>query len=62
MNGLAAGLLVATLVVAAADWWAVHTDRRPVEYVLKPLTMVVLIGVVMAFYAWVQRRTQRWLA
>jgi len=48
MNGLAAGLLVATLVVAAADWWAVHTDRRPVEYVLKPLTMVVLIGVALA--------------
>ena len=26
------------------------------------LGMVVLIGIVMAFYAWVQRRTQRWLA
>jgi putative spermidine/putrescine transport system permease protein len=26
------------------------------------LGMVLLIGVVMAFYAWVQRRTQRWLA
>ena len=26
------------------------------------LGMVVLIGLVMAFYAWVQRRTQRWLA
>jgi putative spermidine/putrescine transport system permease protein len=26
------------------------------------LGMVVLIGVVMAFYAWVQRRTQRWLS
>jgi uncharacterized membrane protein YhhN len=38
-------LLVATLVVAAADWWAVETQRRPVEYVLKPLTMVLLIGV-----------------
>jgi putative spermidine/putrescine transport system permease protein len=25
------------------------------------LGMVVLIGLVMAFYAWVQRRTQRWL-
>jgi putative spermidine/putrescine transport system permease protein len=25
------------------------------------LGMVVLIGIVMAFYAWVQRRTQRWL-
>jgi putative spermidine/putrescine transport system permease protein len=26
------------------------------------LGMVVLIGLVMSFYAWVQRRTQRWLA
>jgi putative spermidine/putrescine transport system permease protein len=26
------------------------------------LGMVVLIGIVMAFYAWVQRRTQRWLS
>jgi uncharacterized membrane protein YhhN len=37
-------LIGLTLVVAAADWWAVATDRRSVEYVLKPLTMVVLIG------------------
>lgn len=44
----AAGLLVATLVIAAADWWAVVTDRRRVEYVLKPLTMVALIGVAIA--------------
>ena len=33
-----------TLVVAAADWWAVSADRRQLEYVLKPLTMVVLIA------------------
>jgi putative spermidine/putrescine transport system permease protein len=26
------------------------------------LGMVVLIGIVMAFYAWIQRRTQRWLS
>ena len=26
------------------------------------LGMVLLIGVVMAFYAWIQRRTQRWLS
>jgi uncharacterized membrane protein YhhN len=41
-------LIAATLVVAAADWWAVATDRRSVEYVLKPLTMVVLIGAALA--------------
>lgn len=48
MNGLAAALLVATLVVAIADWWSVLADRRPVEYVLKPLTMVVLIAAAIA--------------
>jgi len=48
MNGLTLALLVATLVVAAADWWAVVTDRRTVEYVLKPLTMVVLIAAALA--------------
>jgi putative spermidine/putrescine transport system permease protein len=34
------------------------------EYLGKALAlgMVVLIGLVMAFYAWVQRRTQRWLS
>lgn len=37
-------LLAATLVFAVADWWAVYAGRRPVEYVLKPLTMVALIA------------------
>ena len=37
-------LIVATLVVAVVDWWAVATDRRSAEYVLKPLVMVVLIA------------------
>ena len=41
-------LIVATLLVAAADWWAVGTDRRPLEYALKPLTMVVLIAAAVA--------------
>ena len=26
------------------------------------LGMIVVVGLVMAFYAWIQRRTQRWLA
>jgi uncharacterized membrane protein YhhN len=37
-------LIALTLAVAAADWWAVATDRRQVEYVLKPATMVALIA------------------
>ena len=35
-------------VVAVADWWAVGTDDRRAEYVLKPLTMVVLIAATLA--------------
>ncbi len=41
-------LIAATVLVAAADWWAVATDRRSVEYALKPLTMVVLIAAAIA--------------
>lgn len=48
MDGTVIALLAATLVVAAIDWWAVGTDRRRVEYVAKPLTMVVLIAAALA--------------
>jgi uncharacterized membrane protein YhhN len=48
MDGTVIALLAVTLVVAAVDWWAVATDRRPVEYVAKPLTMVVLIAAALA--------------
>ena len=41
-------LIVATLVVAVGDWWAVSAGRKPVEYALKPLTMAVLIGAALA--------------
>ena len=41
-------LIGATLVVAIADWVAVALERRPVEYVLKPLTMAVLIAAAIA--------------
>jgi alkenylglycerophosphocholine hydrolase len=44
MTAASTWLLVATLVVAAADWWAVDTDHKRAEYVLKPLTMVLLIA------------------
>lgn len=37
-------LIGATGAVAVADWVAVARERRRVEYVLKPLTMVVLIA------------------
>jgi uncharacterized membrane protein YhhN len=42
------GLLALTLVVAAADWVAVGTDRRRLEHVLKPATMVALIGLALS--------------
>ena len=37
-------LIGLTLLVAVVDWWAVVTDRRGAEYVLRPLTRVVLIA------------------
>lgn len=48
MNATAALLIALTLVVATVDWIAVGTGKRPVEYVCKPLTMVVLIAAAIA--------------
>jgi uncharacterized membrane protein YhhN len=45
----AAGVLLAiTLASAAIDWVAVHHGHRPVEYVFKPLTLVVLTATALA--------------
>ena len=41
-------LLVMTLAVAVVDWVAVHLQNKPLEYVAKPLTMVMLIAAVLA--------------
>lgn len=48
MTTLAAVLLGATFVVAALDWYAVGRGDQRLEYVMKPLTMVVLIGAALA--------------
>lgn len=41
-------LMGATVVVAVADWVAIARENRRAEYVLKPLTMVVLIAAAIA--------------
>jgi len=43
MNAAAFLFLVIALVVAVIDWIAVSLENRAIEYVFKPLTMVVLI-------------------
>ncbi len=48
MNGLTTALLGLTLALAVADWVAVHTGNRRAEWVLKPATMVPLIGAALA--------------
>ena len=55
-------LLVAAGLVAVADWWAVATDRRAVEYVCKPLTLVLLIGVAVVFHPEVGARRDWFVA
>lgn len=45
MTTAARVLVVAAVIVAVADWYAVGTHRRRAEYVLKPLVMVLLVGV-----------------
>jgi uncharacterized membrane protein YhhN len=39
------GIVLAAAVAAFIDWWAVATDRRPIELVAKPLTMGLLVVV-----------------
>jgi alkenylglycerophosphocholine/alkenylglycerophosphoethanolamine hydrolase len=41
-------LLALALVVAAGDWIAVHQEAKALEYLCKPLTMVLLIGAALA--------------
>lgn len=48
MTATASLLLALTLVVAVGDWIAVGLQKRTAEYVLKPLTMVVLIAATLA--------------
>ncbi len=48
VNGLATTLLVAAGLAAVTNWWAVGTGRRELEWIVKPLTMVLLIGVALA--------------
>jgi uncharacterized membrane protein YhhN len=51
VNGTAVVVLSLTVMVAVLDWLAVGTDRRPAEYVLKPLTMVGLVAVALTLDA-----------
>ena len=48
MTAVAFLLLTFTLVIAVVDWIAVHEERRGLEYVAKPLTMVALLAVALA--------------
>jgi uncharacterized membrane protein YhhN len=48
MTAVAFLLIAFTLVVAVVDWIAVVAGRKPIEYVAKPLTMVVLIAAALA--------------
>jgi uncharacterized membrane protein YhhN len=45
MSSWAIALLAAAAIAAGVDWWAVHTGRRSVEIVAKPLAMALLVGV-----------------
>ena len=48
MTGAAFLLLALALVAACGDWIAVHQGAKGLEYVCKPLTMVLLIGAAVA--------------
>jgi uncharacterized membrane protein YhhN len=48
MTGIAALLLATAAVCAVIDWVAVRHEHRPVEYVFKPLTLVMLTATALA--------------
>jgi uncharacterized membrane protein YhhN len=48
VNAAAVVLLIGAAVTAAADWWAVASERQAVEYVAKPLTLVLLLAMAIA--------------
>ena len=50
MTSTAWALLALTILITAADWFAVATSRRRMEYVAKPLVMVGLIAVAIALH------------
>jgi uncharacterized membrane protein YhhN len=58
MTTVAAVLLAIAAVVAVFDWFAVWMQRKPVEYVCKPLTLALLFGVAIALHpAYESRRS-----
>ncbi len=59
MTGAAFLLLALALVVAAGNWLAVVQESKPLEYVCKPLTMVVLIATTLALDVG-DEAVQRW--
>jgi uncharacterized membrane protein YhhN len=48
VNGPAFVLLALALASAAFDWMAVHQEQKALEYLCKPLTLVLLIGCALA--------------
>lgn len=51
MTGAAFLLLALTLAAAFGDWVAVQQGNKAIEYVCKPLTMVLLVGVALTLDA-----------
>ena len=48
MTTMAVVLLAITGLVAVVDWWSVATHRLNIEFIAKPLVMILLIGVALA--------------
>jgi uncharacterized membrane protein YhhN len=55
MDGLGAAIpyVVPALIVAAIDWYAVARRNKRLEYVTKPLVIILLIAAVWSFWNWV---------
>ena len=54
-------LVAATLVAAAVDWWAVAGDRRRLELLFKPLTLLLLIAAAWALPQPLSEQARDWM-
>jgi len=61
VNAVAWSFAALTGACALVEWWATHRDRKPVRYVTKPLTLVLLIIVAITLDPTVSPAVHWWM-
>lgn len=61
MTGITWALGTLTGLCMLVEWWATHTDRKPVRYVTKPLSLTLLIVVALTLDPTVSSSIHWWM-